>query len=1755
KPSAKKRARAENRLGRVQGVMDADVETRARKLAQIFTSIFLSSYNAFYWVELWLKGGDIGDLNTEFKKLAGKSLEAAIKESFGDGDATTYTGSYKTQYLLDLIKNNGRPSLYANLLVALRKVDWGLKGEASREAIMDLLEKATPQEWLAQKKLIWDNLGKALKSMDVAKSVAALDGYHEMKALNEQRAKEGKPVDTANEIKAKIKYLEAMILENRSMAHNLKRDTMRPRLEKWRDSATAQEREEARKDAKLNTVLDKSLKKKDREWFPTVMFGGDASLAQGLLPPSPEGSQEEIAEAQQKVADMIATLNAMLKAKKRKRFRTEVSTLGTSKLHQYLGSFLPEGDRKSWMDPTTPASEQDRLFKEIIRPKLEAALRAAGTDKKDTERLLFNLEQEAISKGNLKKKSNYEKLEALADGPHEPYTIFALVIKRLTKLSPPEMLALRQNQSLMAQLKEICKEAARMWGSPESDWEEMVVPLIGGTGPVVGAGSKMSRGEALQKTVEDMQSNPTYWAMRLRFELNNKRDKAIIASIVQQAQSSALERAGRSSGKDGKPDSSAARKQAEIFMMAVYHALGKEDQRRLRKKVPQIHDSLAHGELADVDSILQAFKGRIIAKKWAINVDKTGILNTIKETQDDEFVHEWTNFDDFEEWVKQRDTLQAQKDNNKLSPEEEGKLTLFNKKIAKYIPQIKTDRYIFIRKRLDPKDMKDVDEAIAEKLKAMVEGNERIRAAMEKAGVSATNEVTVSRIKTRHQGEKVKYGRSGAQYQLVNPHALFRDDAFTSLLGLNREAMSKFQRAKSPEEKVAIAKEILGLMTSLQERLDTHLEKSEAVKELIDDIIMITTQILISVAIAVATWGVVPAWALPLIYLGSSLVTMAIKKGLKGDRYGELEAINEALMSIAQAGAAEAGTFAYGATEIAKTLGTATDLGTKMEGRVTRVAIDQALGLVVKHAITHATSVDTRRTKFESKVWKDVEGVALQFILVALIREPMWHGVGGSMPASTLAGNATTSDKLLDDERGNKMAGLSLADPQNPLLAHFITKFREKWDKAILERQQYKGGEVSKEKEKVPSSSGGVGQAQNDGGQPPPRPPSDQELMEKIANEVVQEVAATLSQPRQFAVNLAPIIQSEGGLTLSAIQLIQDKLGRFPDFQEMKEKYPILLHHLALLRPEEIALLKPEQLPEALALLQRLESASGYALFNQPALLSQAQALGLAQNPVVQQAQQMAALYERRRTSNEVNNKATVVSEAPKKPRPITNAKVAKEKEPEVPKLSEEQQREQQRKLEEQLKERRERLQQRTAQASLPQPVSQSTGTIPLPVQDSYQPSGAEPMLKQLGEEREARQKAKSSQPSSSVPLTVPLTNSSQPTGPDPLLKQLGQEREARQKAKSVPSSTPTSVPTLVLSSPQSVHPGLAAARKEQKKAYQSYKAEQAKIETEIETYREEHITEMQIAYRLDMAHGGAWGSEAEAKPIAEALAANGQRVKIRIFRMNGKGQPQCYTEAGAGRNIDILLTGGHYQILMWDKGVPYVIDVAGDGSCFFNAVYEAIYGRPPSAKEVEEFRALVSVGLSDEQLEIIAVDMMNSIDSGDALPPGLGPRFYNLLKQYAAYVRKQRGDAAHSNTTSAKSGPVSSSSKMMTIHDLSSAKPESSITAPLLEMLEQLARKVPEAAAPISKILFAASKPASKPTSNIHSFQEIISGSQESGEAEKLEQLRAYLEQLSARDLDSEAKALVARLLKLLPHLSISMVGSTQWGKGKSLR
>ncbi|GAA3633312.1 hypothetical protein [Microlunatus ginsengisoli] len=121
--------------------------------------------------------------------------------------------------------------------------------------------------------------------------------------------------------------------------------------------------------------------------------------------------------------------------------------------------------------------------------------------------------------------------------------------------------------------------------------------------------------------------------------------------------------------------------------------------------------------------------------------------------------------------------------------------------------------------------------------------------------------------------------------------------------------------------------------------------------------------------------------------------------------------------------------------------------------------------------------------------------------------------------------------------------------------------------------------------------------------------------------------------------------------------------------------------------------------------------------------------------------------------------------------------------------------------------------------------------------------------------------------------------------------------------------------------------------------------------------------------YRLSMAHGHAWGSEAEATVVAESL---GVRFRIYHFADERAAAPTYHVEVGVAGPIYPLHfdpTPGHYSLLTLDPhgrfllhGNRYrLVEVARDGDCLFSAAFQAANGRAPSAEDVRGLRAVAA--------------------------------------------------------------------------------------------------------------------------------------------------------------------------------------------------
>lgn len=149
-------------------------------------------------------------------------------------------------------------------------------------------------------------------------------------------------------------------------------------------------------------------------------------------------------------------------------------------------------------------------------------------------------------------------------------------------------------------------------------------------------------------------------------------------------------------------------------------------------------------------------------------------------------------------------------------------------------------------------------------------------------------------------------------------------------------------------------------------------------------------------------------------------------------------------------------------------------------------------------------------------------------------------------------------------------------------------------------------------------------------------------------------------------------------------------------------------------------------------------------------------------------------------------------------------------------------------------------------------------------------------------------------------------------------------------------------------------------------------------IEEEQE-YDEEAI----LQYRLSMAYGRAWGSEAEATVVADSLG-----VRFRIYTFdNHSTVPTSNIIVGAGGPIYALHydpSPGHYSLLEPDPGGLYhlhgtrykFVKIPKDGHCLFGAGFRAVTGRAATPNDIYNLRAVAASMVPDEIVQQMIITL-----------------------------------------------------------------------------------------------------------------------------------------------------------------------------------
>ena len=682
-------------------------------------------------------GGVLMNMGTD-ELYAGTTLEQAITESFGNRRVNKYT----EKYLLSMLHNNGVPSKAMQIADA---AGWVTVPQKNAGVLVSLCYSLKADEIVGT----YDDIAALVGEDKVPSDLQNLRNWHDHERFAGQsdEIKQGwlkrwddEFVDSVKEGYQAKKAKEKLKDKKKNKTKNFLRAILRM-LARVIDSEIkagfpGEAREHIlRKDSPFLTALaETDMSEQMRARVLHMIKEGDLSSTLSVpdepldYVPTPEEKEEFDREKREKGATTTANVRflraALLKFEtdstakvptkegdeEKKEEKQEafpslekfVMKMSNEDRAVFVASYMDRRrDQKAYLNPSTPASKVEELFRRTWEDKIRPALEAVLYEEKVNE--VGELGKELGNATDPEQKKEKEKEKAKAEEKlHLKSKIVGIGSLLRVRGDPgPNYLALREvskaelgtQLSTMTHGTRIWEIAQRMKGAElaqirgdvpllltlrnvvksdtskdvsRANWDKFVTMLhlpdtlkfkrankdqkptlanvkVESLGPDKKAISEESTvGEAQQATIDALEFDPVYWVMHLRrYVKHDFPDKSEIYSIVSRAQSAAVRwvKSVSDHGDKHRRDPTEA-----DFLKAIWFKMKPADKVRLEKNVPKAYNALANGVHLTADVRLRHARGWTLAgHQTSLNTEKSAVVMAFEDLSGEELLEQWSN--------------------------------------------------------------------------------------------------------------------------------------------------------------------------------------------------------------------------------------------------------------------------------------------------------------------------------------------------------------------------------------------------------------------------------------------------------------------------------------------------------------------------------------------------------------------------------------------------------------------------------------------------------------------------------------------------------------------------------------------------------------------------------------------------------------------------------------------------------------------------------------------------------------------------------------------------------------------------------------------------------------------------------------------------------------------------------------------------------------------------------------------------------
>lgn len=944
---------------KTQELMDVGDADRAQKIHDIL-KLGVGNAHTFDFVTVWLMGNN-AKLRTEYQKLANRPLEADIINCFGKGDHKAHTGSWKTQYLLD-VTENGFPSTFSKVALALGLVS-GTRGDGKE--VVRLVEGAPAATQVEILNKLFDPLFDTLVTIGLDTSMLDRLIASTKAAQSEVARDKAKQADpnskktTAAEAKlceAKAAHLVSIVKTHRGTVYGIDLKAVAAELKEWADKEPSEVRHAVTADGSAFVkYLDswKSAKRgvgkvsgadvtylvelvRDHAAIPMELVDDQqpeqdqAQNGQQAQAPS-DKEKEQQKESNEKVrelhayADRKAEKNYKLKVQDWTKLKGQIEGMSDKEREAFLATYLPVDAQARWNDPAVRG-----MLRPLALQSFEAKLKEMGIHGKSRAEILARFDKEAID-GQLDKGSVYQQIRSLLYSKKVHLT--STYMDLLVQANGNDYYNIRRDPALLNDLKglfkwrvggsEAMKRVETLLGINEHDESEKRIDDLGGR----------DKHEAAHDAADNAELRPEHWSIVLAVALDGNsatRASGAVTKAYLAAQRCAALPDGGVKGAVGMGAKPVQKMDVATFMEKVEQGLPGDAKKTLKKgNYATARKALEERRMPTVDERLKdaEYHGMRTARRASGNDAKGSSAEAaFMDLSGKALLDEWSNIGEFHRLSGTQMGLRDKIQQGKASPQDQQRYEAANRGVRDFILDVREDRLAWLNGHIKQADLVPLLKDLRGKLRSAAANDTEFRQSLE-AAYMPMDEYQLARMKGLSQLDEQRNKDSGKQWNSfmgigVSSKSKQRKEARNELLGEFRSAQHELREVegqdgeKQKEAREKVNNEHVPKIEDKQEELERRTEAHDALRAKAKMIVNIAVGIILGIvataigaAVTAATWGTASAvWIGILvsmaIALGAGTVKALVAKSLDGDNFNARQTVIQIAWSVLMAGAA-----------------------------------------------------------------------------------------------------------------------------------------------------------------------------------------------------------------------------------------------------------------------------------------------------------------------------------------------------------------------------------------------------------------------------------------------------------------------------------------------------------------------------------------------------------------------------------------------------------------------------------------------------------------------------------------------------------------------------------------------------------------------------------------------------------------------------------------------------------------------------------